>query len=599
MQTYVNLSFLKTSYTLILLFMAQVTFSQVTTMQNDSLYNAIKKTLFIKTNNNLYTVLKQIDALPKYTHKKAQWQTLAGDIFRKNNQHNKALNYYKKAYRINQYNNDSVALMRDHIKIGLQFQKKLNTRYDSLYTNASLQLKDSALHYYNKNIQQYQRVKKGAPYIAAAYQNLAYILSDYGQYKKSDLYINKAIAINKTLYNENHPEFIGVLNVKALLYIYQEKYHKAIALEKLVLQKATDTSNIKVLDKKRTALNNLQYIYKKTNNYKKAYTYVKKRADVTDAIQQKQKTLETKTIEAKYNVAKATQRAKYNAEKAIQKAQLTLLKTKEKQKRTQNYAIIGGLAAVSILLFITILYRNEKIKRRNASLTLTKQKLNQEKILRAVTEENQNNIINATLDGREKERHEIALTLHDSFGSLFTAVNMHLQVFKVKNNITSNEIEKAQNMISEAAEKARNLSHKLISTNLIKYGLEHTFDDMCEKYSNSQISFELESENLIPRFNDTFERRIHNIVEECMNNILKHSKANEVNITMVYKNSILHTSITDNGIGFNTNKTNPNAGIGLGQIKARINSMQGEYNIKSILNEGTKISLDVPVAIRT
>jgi signal transduction histidine kinase len=557
-------------------------------MKHDSLYTQINNAINYTTYNNLNTVLKQIDVLPKYAQKKAQWQILAGDIFNKNNQLNKAFHYYKKAYRINQYNNDSVALMRDHINIGVIFQKKIEKNYDSLYTNASLQLKDSVLHYYNKNIQQYQRVTKGAPYIASAYSNLAYILSDYEQYKKSDLYINKALAINKTLYNENHPVLIATLNNKALFYIYQEKYLKAIALEKLVLQKATDTSNIKVLDTKNTALLNISYAYEGQNNYKKALKYMLLSIDVTTIIQQKQKAIETRTIEAKYNVAKATQQAK-----------LALLKTKEKQKRTQNYAIIGGLAAISILLFITILYRNEKIKRRNASLTLTKQKLNQEKILRAVTEENQNNIINATLDGREKERHEIALTLHDSFGSLFTAVNMHLQVFKVKNNITSNEIEKAQNMISEAAEKARNLSHKLISTNLIKYGLEHTFDDMCEKYSNSQISFELESENLIPRFNDTFERRIHNIVEECMNNILKHSKANEVNITMIYKNSILHTSITDNGIGFNTNKTNPNAGIGLGQIKARINSMQGEYNIKSILNEGTKISLDVPIAIRT
>ena len=586
MQTYVNLSFLKTSYTLILLSITQVTFSQVTTMQNDSLYNAIKKTLFIKTNNNLNTVLKQIDALAKYAQKKAQWQTLAGDIFRKNNQHNKALNYYKKAYRINQYNNDSVALMRDHIKIGLQFQKKLNTRYDSLYTNASLQLKDSALHYYNKNIQQYLRVKKGAPYIAAAYGNLAYILSDYEQYKKSDLYINKAIAIKKTLYNENHPVLIGALNMKPLLYIYQEKYPKAIALEKLVLQKATDTSNIEVLNKKWHALNNLEYIYKKTNNYNKAYTYAKQLADVTDAIQQKQKTLETKTIEAKYNVAKATQ-----------KAQLALLKTKEKQKRTQNYAIIGGLAAVSILLFITILYRNEKIKRRNASLTLTKQKLNEEKILRAVTEENQNNIINATLDGREKERHEIAQTLHDSVSTLLSSANMHLQVVKKKTNVVVDELDKSQRIIDEAAIKIRNLSHSLVSVVLLKFGLEHAVYDICEKYSNSTLIFELESEDKIPRFEKKNEIKLFNIIEECVNNIIKHSNATLATIVLLYNKNTLYITIKDNGIGFNNDETNPNSGIGLSQIKARIINMHGAFNIITKKNEGVEINIKVPLQI--
>jgi signal transduction histidine kinase len=581
-----NLSFLKISYTLLLLSITQVNFCQVITMQNDSLYNAIKKTLFIKTNNNLNTVLKQIDALPKYAPKKAQWQTLAGDIFRKNNQHNKALNYYKKAYRINHYNNDSVALMRDHVKIGLQFQKKLNTRYDSLYTKASLQLKDSALHYYNKNIQQYQKVKKGTPYIAAAYENLAYILSDYGQYKKSELYINKAIVINKTLYNDNHSVLIGTLNMKALLYIYQEKYHKAIALEKLVLQKATDTSNIEVLDKKEIALRNLSYCYEKTNNYKKAYKTQEAINSTKNEIQQKQKALEITTIEAKYNVAKATQ-----------KAQLALLKTKEKQKRTQNYAIIGGLTAVSILLFITILYRNEKIKRRNASLTLTKQKLNQEKILRAITEENQNNIINATLDGREKERHEIAQTLHDSVSTLLSSANMHLLVVKKKTNLVVDELDKSQRIIDEAATKVRDLSHSLISVVLLKFGLEHAVYDICEKYSNSTLIFELESEYKIPRFEKKNEIKMFNIIEECVNNIIKHSNAKAATIALLHNKNTLQITIKDNGIGFNTDKTNPNSGIGLSQIKARIINMHGAFNIITEKNKGVEISIQVPIEI--
>jgi signal transduction histidine kinase len=255
------------------------------------------------------------------------------------------------------------------------------------------------------------------------------------------------------------------------------------------------------------------------------------------------------------------------------------------------------LAAVSILLFITILYRNEKIKRRNASLTLTKQKLNQEKILRAITEENQNNIINATLDGREKERHEIAQTLHDSVSTLLSSANMHLLVVKKKTNLVVDELDKSQRIIDEAATKVRDLSHSLISVVLLKFGLEHAVYDICEKYSNSTLIFELESEYKIPRFEKKNEIKMFNIIEECVNNIIKHSNAKAATIALLHNKNTLHITIKDNGIGFNTDKTNPNSGIGLSQIKARIINMHGAFNIITEKNKGVEISIQVPVEI--
>jgi signal transduction histidine kinase len=118
---------------------------------------------------------------------------------------------------------------------------------------------------------------------------------------------------------------------------------------------------------------------------------------------------------------------------------------------------------------------------------------------------------------------------------------------------------------------------------------------MCEKYSNQDLEFELESEDKIPRFNQDFEIKIHNIIEECINNIMKHSKASEASVMLLLTNNMLHVTITDNGVGFDTSKIDPTSGIGLSQIKARIENMEGVFDIESKINQGTSIVMQVPV----
>jgi len=581
---------MKNTTLLLLIYCACIhfSFSQEQINPTDSTYQDVLTLLKNQqAEEALKITLQQIEITPKESSQKAAWLQLAGIVFKKNDEFDKGLHYFRKAYTINTKLQDSLALMLNHIYIGQIYQSRFNNLYENRFSEKATILKDSADFYYKKNITSFSKVKKGLLHTASSYNNLAYLYSDLDQLKKAQHYITRAIAIYESKLNSSFELNVALVN-QGLIYIYQENYNKAEKTYLKVLDKTQDTSNIQILENNRQATGNLAYIYKKTKRYEEAFEYYEKEKLLSEQIAEKQKAVEIRKIEAMHNEEKAR----------IQATKKEAIKTeRERKAKERNFMILLCTGAISfvIILFGTVLYRNSKLKAKNLSLNLIEQELNQQKALRLLQEKNQSKILNATLDGRETERKEIAQTLHDSVSALLSSANMHLQVVKKKATNSMDELDKSQRIIDEASEKVRDLSHKLISAVLLKFGLEHAVYDMCEKYSNQDLKFELESEDKIPRFEQDFEIKIHNIIEECINNIMKHSKASEATVFLLLKNSILHVVITDNGVGFDTSKISPASGIGLSQIKARIENMTGDFNIQSELNQGTKITLQIPL----
>ena len=556
---------------------------------NDSLYLQTEQlTEQNQTEEALTTSLKQIELAPKNSAQKAKWLQLAGVIFKKNDELDASLKYLKKSYLINQQNQDSIALMLNHLYIGQIFHHKFNILYDKRFSKKATQLKDSATFYYLKNINEFKNVPDGFIHIGSAHINLSLIHSDLDELDLAKKHINKAIHIYENIDQPIKNALDSSLLNLGLIYIYQENYKLAEETHLNLLSRIKDTTELKPLIIYHQSIANLAYIYKKTKRYEESFKYYEKKDQLNQIISDREKATEIRRIEAIHNEDKA------RAEEAVHTEQ-----QREAKQRTQ-YALAGtGMVSLIIILIGTILYRNSKLKAKTLSLTLVEQELNQQKTLRVLEERNQSKLLNATLDGREKERKDIAQTLHDSVSALLSSANMHLQVAKKKSTSSVDELEKSQRIIDEASGKVRDLSHKLISAVLLKFGLEHAVYDMCEKYSNSSLEFELESEDKIPRFEQDLEIKLHNIIEECINNIIKHSKATEASVFLLYKNNTLNVVIKDNGVGFDVSKISPSSGIGLSQIKARIENLGGEFSITSSSDSGTEIKINTPVSNNT
>jgi signal transduction histidine kinase len=254
----------------------------------------------------------------------------------------------------------------------------------------------------------------------------------------------------------------------------------------------------------------------------------------------------------------------------------------EKQSRNKLISII----IISVLLFIIIMlyffYQNMRLKEKNKFKDI------QTKI--------QENIYNASINGQEIERKKIASFLHDDISALLSSAGLHLSVFQAKNKSVSEEIIKTKQILKEAHDKVRDLSHQLIPSLLARFGLYFTLKDLCEKNSNSTIQFKYSSSvEDKTRYDEDFEMKIYFIITELFNNITKHSKATLAQINIEEKEAMLIIHIEDNGTGFDTDIYNSQDGFGLNQIRARINNIKGKFKINSNEKEGTKIKLKIPI----
>lgn len=253
----------------------------------------------------------------------------------------------------------------------------------------------------------------------------------------------------------------------------------------------------------------------------------------------------------------------------------------EKARNKKIITIMLSLFVVSIILFY-FFYQNTKLKQKNKIKNI-QNKIHQ-------------NIINANIDGQENERKKIALFLHDTISASLSSAGMHLNVFLAQNKVVTDEILKTKFILDETHDQVRDLSHDLLPTLLVRFGLLYALDDLCEKYSNSTLHFEyLNSISIKSRYNDKFETKIYFIISELLNNIIKHSQATLAQVILTENPGELSIQINDNGKGFDINKFNFVEGFGLNQIKARINNMNGQFDVKSKKNRGTSIKIKVPI----
>ena len=317
----------------------------------------------------------------------------------------------------------------------------------------------------------------------------------------------------------------------------------------------------------------------KNKNYKKAYEHILEFNRLTNEITDLAKEKKTKLIGV--NLELDEYKREVDKIEAEYKKKQRLLQ-KEQSRNKKVFSIIVVLFLIITILFY-FFYQNTKLKQKNRIKNI-QNKIHQ-------------NIINASIDGQESERKKVALFLHDTISASLSSAGMHLNVFLSQHSAVPDEIIKTKFILDETHDKVRDLSHDLLPTLLVRFGLLYALDDLCEKYSNSNLHFEyLNTISNKKRYAEKFETRLYFIISELLNNIIKHSEATRAEVSLSESNNELIIEITDNGKGFDINRFNFVEGFGLNQIKARINNLNGNFDVKSKIHEGTSIKITVPLS---
>ncbi|PQJ80940.1 hypothetical protein BTO18_06815 [Polaribacter porphyrae] len=504
-----------------------------------------------------------------------------GNIYGKTNNPKESLKYYKKS--LQNYNKQQEETEINLSKTEMAFRVlRIGSTYQkiavALENELSTKYIDSAKLYYSKLENIPALNKQIEIFKASAFNNLSGIYETDSVYDKAEYYILKALKINEKY--KNNLKIASTLNNLGNIYLSQNYFDKSKTIYLKAIQLIKNDDSSKAIRFKASLYFNLAWAMRNLKDYK-AYDFQELYYEYEDTIREREFRGIIENIQSKYN---------FNTQKE-------LFLEQEENKRLQDQQTFIIIGIISLVIIISLIYYLNffKLKQKNLALKLEQTELLKNKELDKVKSEAKTRIINATMDGEESERKKIAETLHDSVSALLSSANLHLQATRKQfNGNTPLEIDKTQEIISEATYKIRDLSHTLVSSVLLKFGLNYAIRDIAEKYSNSSLKVDTEIKN-VKRYHQNFEIKVYNITHEFINNILKHSKASNAIIKLKEENNELIISITDDGIGFDKTKINDKEGLGINQIDARIQMMKGTFHIESALNKGTNIFVKLPI----
>ena len=130
---------------------------------------------------------------------------------------------------------------------------------------------------------------------------------------------------------------------------------------------------------------------------------------------------------------------------------------------------------------------------------------------------------------------------------------------------------------------------------LLKSGLSSAIKTFVDKIDHKKLKVNLHSEGLDNRLPDTVEIVLYRVIQETVNNVIKHAKANQLDIAIIKDVDGLSCTIEDNGIGFDSSNKNNFNGIGLKNIQTRVEFLKGTVEWNSAVGKGTLVAIHIPV----
>lgn len=275
----------------------------------------------------------------------------------------------------------------------------------------------------------------------------------------------------------------------------------------------------------------------------------------------------------------AEYRTLYETEKK-ERENLLLQKQNADQERKTQVLLIATVAGFLLLIAVFyVVYTRYKLKKK---AEMDERIAIQQKLR-----------FKAVMEAEEKERVRIARELHDSLGQMLSAAKMNISAMDSYNTDDAKLAGNAKKLIDDSVKEVRTISHNLMPTSLMEKGIEPALNELAAKINDTGL---LQIDLLVSagdeRLDSSVEIAIYRIVQEVVNNMIKHSKANRVEVMLDYNAEKVYLSIKDNGVGFDTATIETSSGIGWRNIFSRVYMMNGDVQIQSQPGRGTLVNIE-------
>lgn len=454
--------------------------------------------------------------------------------------------------------------------VRLREQYIINTGYvNRLYAGIAqeyetLGIADSAIYFYDKALHSSKQLND---HFAEAniYKYITNFYSSLGRYDKMrEMAEHSLVLANKM--NSPQLQATAYYNLAAAYY-YTGNNTRALSFVRQALSIA-ETDSIR---------------HEMQNGYRLLSFIAAKQGDFTTSskAQRKADSLQQTGLNEAVAKAAADLEKKYETEK--KENQIKLQQVTIRQKNTLNYILTGSAAAAAIIaLLVFLVYRK-------------KQQLQQQRISELETAQ-QLLAAQSLVKGQENERSRLAKDLHDGLGGLLSGVKLQLGAMK-GNLILSEENGRAFNLallkLDESISEMRRVAHNMMPEALLNMGLQQALEDYCEGLSEGQpFTIFREFHGLEERMEPSVEIVLYRIVQELLNNAVKHSGASRIVAQVIRKDNQVSITVEDNGKGFDVLTEAQMHSAGLRNIRSRVHYLHGQLDIQSKAGKGTSIHID-------
>ena len=506
---------------------------------------------------NYFKALK-IYERKKDSEKIAMTYVNIGIVYKTQKEYEKSLDYYKKANTIYARNKSKFGFAATSGNIGsvlIDFKKfRESIRYSELAKEG------------------YQKLGYDR-YVAYPVSNIAIAYDSLKEYDKSEVFYLQAINLHKKFKNDY--EIGNISNAYSRSLNKQSKFKESIRISEEALGYI---KKAKLFPLEVNALKNLANAYAGIGNYLKAYELSSAYSKGRDALFEEEKTKAVFELETQYETEKKER------EILIQRARIAENELKIERKNLMILAVVF-LLLLSVLIGWQF-FNRQKLK----NIQLQKENELKDALLKIET---QNKL--------QEQRLRISRDLHDTIGAQLTFIISSIDNLKYGFQIDD---ERLQNRLAGISEFTKETIYELRDTIWAMNMNQITFEDLKSRISNfidnAKISsigidfqFVYSDAGLCKRtFTSVEGMNIYRIIQETINNSIKHSGAGKIAVTIDGDEDNLVIEVTDNGKGFSPGLNKE--GNGLNNIRKRAKEIGGEIELNSKPGEGTAMKLFLP-----
>jgi len=469
-------------------------------------------------------------------------------------------------------NNDVLELF--YLKKAIQYSDKTKKeQLGLLYGDVGLTLlrqnKNKEAFVYFKKTEDLSKMDKSERLLFFTKRNFGEYYKNTKDYSKAISTFEAALALSES--QKDAFQKADLYHTLSGLYLEIKNYPKALEYSFLSLKLAKEINAKEFLFRSQKRISTL---YNELGQSEQAYNYLLLSSNLKDLLLTENQSKEMSLLQTRFETEKKDKSIAEQHVK-IKKQELDLIKS---QKEKQLY-FIASLGLILLILGIWYFFKQRQ-KLKNQEIETLKQ--NQE-IAK----------LEALIDGEEKERKRIAQELHDGLNGDLSAIKYRLSTLEESGlrAIDAENLTKVITMIDESCAQIRSISHNLMPSSILEYGLIESIREYCIKINNSdnfKIDFQTFGDYIaLAKKNETV---IYRIIQELVTNILKHAKATEALVQFNFREEELFITVEDNGIGFDTTKISD--GIGHKNIQTRVGFLNAELNVESSSN-GTSYTISI------